>query len=671
MKSILGIFLSIFLATSAYAGSWILGQDGVGSGDQTLNGDLTVSGDVEQTKFDTVTQANQTEIFSFNIPSSSWTKSGCSGLTVRQTKDGNWGGYVEGSTLGTSGPDYDGADEFDFTNSAANTCVAYYTLPSPVNVSGNKYYRIAVRFYSQLDSFHYSHAEYVNWIRLQLEDGSGNYCEWRLYGDGGGGIVPSPHGNAGGSKQYVGSWFFAPFTKAMAKDQDSTADCSASLDYSNITKVRLRINHDTVPSGEHMSIYFDDLVAIPLPKYKVVTIMFDDNYIDTYQEAKNIMDIYDYDGVANVQTNIAGASIRNGDAGVLSADQIRALAESGWDISVHAEHALQDPDNFGKYVSGVGLNSYIYQMANMLPAKRFLERILTNPNGGLRFWTYVNGGPDDVNEITRVIASKHFVAGFGYNHRDNGSGVSVWNDKSPWYQTSNCAWNCSGTCSVSNDDELTDLENCLDGLDTNGGGWVALRFHRVDDSKSSVNTCTTDCASGTTISDEDFNTVMSYIQSKGWQVLTASQFYDNVLKAAKTQPFFTSAFDDQLVVIDSTDPVNPKLIDASYSMNPDEVNSIVPVDMASALADVTITLPKCNGSEPGFTNNATTRTAPVSVIARTASVTHNLYVAPRSGDSLNGSSSSLEIDTALGTAMGKSATFNCDNANGWWQIGAN
>jgi len=45
MKRLLVLFaVLVAFAQPVYAGSWLLGQDGIGSGDQTLNGDLTVTG---------------------------------------------------------------------------------------------------------------------------------------------------------------------------------------------------------------------------------------------------------------------------------------------------------------------------------------------------------------------------------------------------------------------------------------------------------------------------------------------------------------------------------------------------------------------------------------------------------------------------------------------------
>jgi len=79
--------------------------------------------------------------------------------------------------------------------------------------------------------------------------------------------------------------------------------------------------------------YFDDIIVTPIQvqQKSAVTIMFDDGELNTFTEAKPILDAYNFKGVAVIPVGDLGSFPEN-----MTSVQVQQLQASGWEIVSHA-----------------------------------------------------------------------------------------------------------------------------------------------------------------------------------------------------------------------------------------------------------------------------------------------------------------------------------------------
>ncbi len=250
--------------------------------------------------------------------------------------------------------------------------------------------------------------------------------------------------------------------------------------WNQITDVALRV----VPvPGVSTRVWFDDFMVVPknnLPA--VVTFTFDDGFASV-MEAKNVMDIYGYQGTAYIIPEFLDTEK------YLTQAQVDELASDGWDISGHGKDNLVD-------LNPPDVDTQLAAMSEYLKAGEYK---------GANHFAYPNGGYNDSvqSQVLEYFESARTIDGFsqpsGYIYPKNVNAVTI--------------------SSVTPVIEIIDEINQAVG----SGGWLILVWHDF----------TNDPQADVEYHIRDFEWVLDYLSQNNVEVLPYSVAYDRFTVAVE------------------------------------------------------------------------------------------------------------------------------------------
>jgi peptidoglycan/xylan/chitin deacetylase (PgdA/CDA1 family) len=516
-------------ATSTFAGGFNAGNGGLvydfSSGNTSMSGDLTVSGDAKldgNVYMNYAKRPDVTLVSGFDDKTNDgWTLSGCSGATVTESDDTT--DYVQGTASRKIVID-------NSSNGSLTTCTL--TLYNQSLDMSDKYGWFAIKV-GGTDGIGGSSPNLGTGSYIRLGSGASpnsNRTEIRIEE-----WIPHP-GGSDNSITDATEWIHVPFgTIDYCPGTTYLGGCNGtaykshygSFDETNITQIQLSFQ---VAANKDITIWLDDMILQKAPKKAYVVLRFDDCYDGQYTYLPEILDQYNYDAVIACPTDWIG------DTGKMTLTQLQNLYAKGWDIVNHGH----DHENLG--ADDATLKD-IQKIFDVYAAKKILiengmargARFYVYPQGGVTNIEYNTSGDGGINVKNEI--DKMFSAAFNFKHASS----FVWNPYQEWWQGWNIVWNTQSATDPTGSDEqahITAVKSILDDL-VSHGGIASLGFHRIYDTYA-------DLDNTYAITNEGLDEIVDYIHSKGIEVVTYSDYYDHVLRRATKDAY--AAFSSPKVI---------------------------------------------------------------------------------------------------------------------------
>jgi peptidoglycan/xylan/chitin deacetylase (PgdA/CDA1 family) len=252
-------------------------------------------------------------------------------------------------------------------------------------------------------------------------------------------------------------------------------------DISRVDKIQIRVVDDG--SGRPVTVWVNSLSLVARNDRPVVTFTFDDGFETDYAVARPVLDMYHFPATSYVIPSMVGGPDR------LNLTQLRDLQDlNGWDIASH---------------------SFSHSNLTSIPSSEIENELLLSQQ------FLVNNGFQN--------AAAHFA--YPYGEFDNGD---LKGQVQKYYRTARTAEGELETLPpsdpyrlramvVTNSTTPSDVSERIQSAIANGD-WLILVFHRIVES---------DADEEFKYPASDFRIIVDYVASRGVDVMTVSQVYDN------------------------------------------------------------------------------------------------------------------------------------------------